>query len=89
MALSPLWQMLQVVNALSPACLVLSAVLLAQVTESLSGGTLKDAVHNITFELDLEMMLDILKDIAAAVAYLHRQHPPISHHPLCSAKVIC
>ena len=63
--------------------------LYVQVTRCLTGGILKDAVHNITFELDLEMMLDMLRDIAAAMAYLHSQHPPIAHQTLNSAKVSC
>ena len=64
-----------------------------QVSECFWGGQLREVVHNLTLELDLEMVVSILKDVAVAMAYLH-QHPPtmniveIAHQPLCSAKVL-
>ncbi len=59
-----------------------------QVTECLSGGNLKDVVHNLTVEMDLEMVLGILADVAVAMAYLHQLDPPISHQWLWSSKVL-
>lgn len=64
-----------------------------QISECFCGGQLREVVHNLTLELDLEMVVSILTDVAAAMAYLH-QHPPtmshfdIAHQPLCSAKVL-
>ena len=58
-----------------------------QVSECCCGGTLKDVVHNHTVELDLEMVISILKDVAAAMAYLHQLDQPLGHQPLCSTRV--
>ena len=58
-----------------------------QVTQSFSGGVLKDVVHNLTVEMDLEMVLSILRDVAVAMAYVHQLEVPIPHQHLCSTKV--
>lgn len=65
---------------------------LMQVSECFWGGQLREVVHNLTLELDLEMVISILKDVAAAMAYLHQQprtmNIDIAHQPLCSSKVL-
>ena len=65
---------------------------LMQVSECFWGGQLREVVHNLTLELDLEMVVSILKDVAAAMAYLHQQphtiNSDIAHQPLCSSKVL-
>lgn len=57
-----------------------------QVSQHFYGGGLREVVHNLTLDLDLEIIITILKDLASAMAYV--QHLPcIAHQPLCSAKV--
>ena len=58
-----------------------------QVSECFWRGQLREMVHNLTLELDLEMVVSILKDVAAALAYLQQIDLGIAHQPLSSAKV--
>ena len=44
-------------------------------------------VHNLTLELDLEMVISILKDVVSAMAYVHKLGTGIAHQPLSSSKV--
>ena len=44
-------------------------------------------MHNLTVEVELEMMLGILNDVAVAMAYLYRVLPPIPHQQLSSGRV--
>ena len=57
-----------------------------QVSECCCGGRLKDVVLNHAFELDLELVISILKDVAAAMAYLYQLAQPLGHQPLCSTR---
>ena len=56
-------------------------------TETFSGGCLKDIVHNLTVKMDLEMVLGILNHVAVAMAYIYHLAPPIPHQPLSSGRV--
>ena len=58
-----------------------------QVTQTFSGGCLKDIVQNLTVEMDLEMVLGILNDVAVAMAYIYHLAPSIPHQPLSSGRV--
>ncbi len=58
-----------------------------QVTQSFSGGCCKDIVHNLTLEMDLEMVLGILNDVAVAMAYIYHLAEPIPHQQLSSGRV--
>ena len=58
-----------------------------QVAQSFSGGCLKDIVHNLTLEMDLEMVLGILNDVAVAEAYIYQLAEPIPHQQLSSGRV--
>jgi len=57
-----------------------------QVTQTFSGGCLKDIVQNLTVEMELEMVLGILNDVAVAMAYIYHLAPPIPHQPLSSGR---
>lgn len=64
-----------------------------QVSECFWRGQLREMVHNLTLELDLEMVVSILTDVAGAMAYMYKQPPTvnivgIAHQPLSSAKVV-
>ena len=39
-------------------------------------GTLRDVLHNETVELETEMIVAIMKDVASALKYLHHLDPP-------------
>lgn len=60
---------------------------LAQVSDWLAGGTLKDMVHNVSMQLDLEMILSVLMDVAVAMAYFYRLELPVAHKQLSSEQV--
>ncbi|KAL3157894.1 hypothetical protein ABBQ32_012304 [Trebouxia sp. C0010 RCD-2024] len=58
------------------------------VSQHFFGGGVMEVVHNLTLELDLEMVISILKDVVSAMAYVHQLGPCIAHQPLSSSKVL-
>ena len=58
-----------------------------QVSQHCFGGGVREVVHNLTLELDLEMVISILKDVVSAMAYVHQLGTCIAHQPLSSSKV--
>lgn len=52
------------------------------VTEYISGGTLKDLIHDLTEPLPYEQRVNFAKDIASGMAYLHSMN--IIHRDLNS-----
>ena len=65
------------------------------VNEFMGQGSLYDLIHNKTFELDVVLVLSLLKDVAAGMAYLHNRDQPIvgrnirSHHLLLDNNYRC
>ncbi|KAL3135228.1 hypothetical protein ABBQ38_006307 [Trebouxia sp. C0009 RCD-2024] len=57
--------------------LSISRLLCPQVVVSSERGTLKDVLINETVELETEMVIGIMKDVASALRYLHQLEPPI------------
>ncbi len=51
-------------------------------------GLLKDVLHNETLELETEMVIAIMKDVASALKYLHHLDPPILDKVLTSYGVM-
>ena len=51
-------------------------------------GTLKDVLHNETVELETEMVVAIMKDVASALKYLHHLEPPILDKEITSSGVV-
>ena len=49
----------------------------SQVVVSSERGALKDVLINETVELETEMVVAIMKDVASALKYLHQLEPPI------------
>ena len=47
-----------------------------QVVVNPERGTLRDVLHNETVELETEMIVAIMKDVASALKYLHQLEPP-------------
>ena len=56
-------------------------------SEWLAGGTLKDMVHNVSMQMDLELVLSLLLDVAVAMAYFYRLDLPVAHQQLSSSEV--
>ena len=50
-------------------------------------GTLKDVLNNETVELETEMVVAMMKDMASALKYLHHLDPPILDKALTSSVV--
>lgn len=50
-------------------------------------GTLKDVLNNETVELETEMVVAMMKDMASALKYLHHLDPPILDKGLTSSVV--
>lgn len=65
------------------------------VNEYMGQGSLYDLIHNKTFDMDVVLVLSLLKDVAAGMSYLHnRSHPVIgrnirSHHLLLDNNYRC
>ena len=59
-----------------------------QVSQHFLGGGVRDVVQNLTLDLDLEIVISILKDVVSAMDYLHQLGPCIAHQPLSSSKVL-
>jgi len=51
-------------------------------------GLLKYVLHNETLELETEMVIAIMKDVASALKYLHHLDPPILDKTLTSYGVM-
>ena len=51
-------------------------------------GTLKDVLHNETVELETEMVVAMMKDVASALKYLHHLEPPILDKEITSSHII-
>lgn len=51
-------------------------------------GPLKQILYNETVELEPEMVVGILKDVASALKYLHQQDPPCLDKELTTAGVV-
>ena len=56
--------------------------------EYMNHGSLHDIIHNETMALDGEIVLNILRDIAQGIRFLHCATPPIVHGDLKSANVL-
>ena len=44
-------------------------------------------VHNVSMQMDLEMILSLLMDVAVAMAYFYRLELPVAHQQLSSTEV--
>lgn len=51
-------------------------------------GTLKDVLHNETVELETEMVVAMMKDVASALKYLHQLEPPILDKEITSSHIV-
>ena len=60
-------------------CCVEKGVIPLLVLEYLELGSLYDLLHNSTIEVDGDVSIPILRDIASGLAYLHGSQPPIIH----------
>ena len=58
------------------------------VMEYMDHGSLHDVLHNKTFELDGEIILPILRDIAQGVRFLHAADPQIVHSDLKASNIL-
>ena len=65
-----------------------SILLCSQVVVSSERGPLKDVLHNETVELETEMVVAIVKDVASALKYLHQLEPPILAKEITSSGVV-
>ena len=59
-----------------------------QIVVASERGTLKDVLHNETVELETEMVVAIMKDVASALKYLHQLDPPILDKEITSSGVV-
>eukprot|EP00045_Choanoeca_perplexa_P015521 m.196285 g.196285 ORF g.196285 m.196285 type:complete len:1165 (+) comp17011_c0_seq2:122-3616(+) len=69
-------------------CCVEKGVLPLLVLEYLELGSLYDLLHNSTIDVDGDVSIPILRDIASGLAYLHGSQPPIIHADMKSANVL-
>lgn len=58
------------------------------IVSQLMHGSLFDIVHKSSDEIDTEIKLRILRDIACGAHYLHSRRPPIVHRDLSSVNVL-
>jgi class 3 adenylate cyclase len=58
------------------------------VMERMSRGSLIDCLTNPTTHMDNELILGIMKDIAAGMAYLHNLKPAVVHNDLRAANIL-
>ena len=65
------------------------------VNEYMGQGSLYDLIHNKTFDMDVVLVLSLLKDVAAGMSYLHNRSRPVigrnirSHHLLLDNNYRC
>ena len=58
------------------------------VMEYMQNGSLYDILHNITMELDGELILSIMKDVSSGLRFLHNTQPPLVHGNLKSHNIL-
>jgi Protein tyrosine and serine/threonine kinase len=58
------------------------------VMEYMQNGSLYDVLHNITMELDGELILSIMKDVSSGLRFLHNTQPPLVHGNLKSHNIL-
>lgn len=58
------------------------------VMERMSKGSLIDCLTNPTVDMEHELLMDVMKDITAGMAYLHNLKPPVLHNDLRAANVL-